>query len=172
MLLFCSETRDARTWYKYLRYSLNRGRKSRAQGQRQGRVSFFDPGRGSGSGMQQWLRKQTSWWAADVGKYFRATCSLQLRRFSEYTQTLPSPRLCPRKAFYLLTNNYKSSSVRKGSVALAHSLPAELLEISLNRVHLIRAWAGHIAFDWAAYRTGCAHWGFTDCSHERLLRFT
>ena len=32
---------EASTWYKYLQYSLNWGRESRAQGQRQGRVSFL-----------------------------------------------------------------------------------------------------------------------------------
>lgn len=33
-----------------------------------GKSFFSDPGRGSSSGMQQWLREQTSWWVADVGK--------------------------------------------------------------------------------------------------------
>ena len=79
---------------------------------------------------------------------------------------------CVHKRHFISSQTtIKARSIR-GSMALVHSLPAELLEISLNRVYLIRGWAGHVAFDWAAYRTGCAHWGFTDCSHERLLRFT
>lgn len=46
---------------KYLKYSLNGDVESKFQGQQQGKGSFFfNPGRGSGSGMQQWLRKQTS----------------------------------------------------------------------------------------------------------------
>lgn len=50
---------DAEAWYKHL-VQFEVGQIRQRSGATAGMGFFFDPGRGSGSGMQQWLRKQTS----------------------------------------------------------------------------------------------------------------
>lgn len=77
-----------------------------------------------------------------------------------------------RVEFYLATTHCKNLTIWSPGGNLLNIPAGRLLEISLNRMCLIRHWAGHVAFEWAAYRTGCAHWAFTDCSHKRLLWFT
>lgn len=85
------------------------------------------------------------------------------RRFSKYTQTLPSIHSCPQKAHFIssqTTIQRRRGGKRAGLFNICTASPAELLEVCLNQKHLIRGWADHAAFDWTAYHTGCAHCGF------------
>lgn len=83
-------------------------------------------------GMQQWLREQTSWWAADVGKYFRATCSLRLRWYStKHMRHLQVWARCHKRDLVSFRHR-KSCSTWDYTTPAA--LPAWLLPTSLNRL--------------------------------------